>query len=253
MEGRRVNRRIVLVTGGTRGIGLAIAHAFAATGAQLVLTYLRNRSAAAETVSRLREAGQSVSAIQADSGHRKDNERVFDHIRKEYGALDVIIANGGAGVFGQTLAVSDQQWRWTIDTNAKALLMQAQLGTPLMVGRHGKIVSIVSAGAERAVENYGAIGVAKAAAIAAVRYLALELGPHGINVNAVSAGLVDTDAVKELPQRKLLMRVVRMRTPMRRITTAEDVAHAVLFLCSDAASMIQGHTLVVDGGLSIRW
>ena len=122
-----------------------------------------------------------------------------------------------------------------------------------MAGRHGKIVTIVSAGAERAIEGYGALGIAKAAAVTTVRYLALELGPRGINVNAVSAGLVDTDAVRDLPQRKLLQRVVRMRTPMRRLTTVQDVAQTVVFLCSEAASMIQGHVLVVDGGLSIRW
>lgn len=247
--------RVALVTGGTRGIGLAVARAFAKDGVALVLTYLRNHAAADAAVSELRGLGRHVTAMMADSGHRKDNERVFDLIRREHGHLDVLVSNGGAGFFGPTLEVSDQQWRWTIDTNAKALLMQAQLASPLIALGTGKgrIVTIVSSGAERAVLNYGAIGVAKAAAISLVRYLALELGPRGITVNAVSAGLVDTEAVHALPQRELLMRIARRRTPMGRLTTTEDVAQAVLFLCSDQAAMIHGHTLVVDGGLSTRW
>lgn len=245
--------RVALVTGGTRGIGLTIARALGADGAALVLTYLRNHAAAEAAACALRDEGRQVTVVQADSAHRKDQERVFERVRQEHGRLDVLVSNGGGGFFGPTLGVSDQQWRWTMDANAKALLMQAQLAAPLMEGRAGKIVTLVSAGAERAIENYGVIGVAKAAAIAVVRYLALELGPRGINVNAVSAGLVDTEAVRDMPQRKLLMRVVRMRTPMRRLTTTEDVARAVVFLCSDAAAMIHGHTLVVDGGLSMRW
>jgi enoyl-[acyl-carrier protein] reductase III len=248
-----VSNRVALVTGGTRGIGLAIAHALAAGGADLVLTYLRNHAAAESAVRSIRELGRDACALQADSAHRKDNERAFQRVREQHGHLDFLVANGGAGFFGPTLGVTDHQWRWTLESNAKALLMQAQLAVPVMQGRRGKIVTLVSAGAERAIENYGALGIAKAATISTVRYLALELGPLGINVNAVSAGLVDTEAVRDLPQRKLLGRVVRKRTPMRRLTTVEDVAQAVAFLCSDNAAMIHGHTLVVDGGLSMRW
>src|ERR1043165_8821309 len=116
--------RVALVTGGTRGIGLAVAHALAVTGARLVVTYLRNHKVAEAASASLREQGAQVTVIQADSGHRTDNERVFEHIREEHGALDVIVSNGGAGFFGRTLEVTDQQWRWTVDTNAKALLMQ---------------------------------------------------------------------------------------------------------------------------------
>lgn len=248
-----MSEQVALITGGTRGIGLSIARALAVRGTDLVLTYLRDHAAASAAAAELRALGTDVAILQADSGHRGDNERVFDLVRERHGRLDVLVANGGAGFFGPTLGVTDPQWRWTVDTNAKALLMQAQLATPLMTGRPGHIVTLVSPGADRAVENYGAIGVAKAAAASLVRYLALELGPLGITVNAVSAGPVDSEALRDLPQRRLLLRVVRARTPMRRITTVEDVAKAVLFLCSESAAMIHGHTLVVDGGLSARW
>lgn len=247
-----MSQRVALITGGTRGLGLAIARQLGQSGCHLVLTYLRNHRRAEESLAMLQSEGFDVAVLQADSANRKDTEEVFAFVREKYQRLDVLVSNGSAGFFGPTLKTSDTEWRWTIDSNAKALLMQAQLGAPLMEGRSGKIVTLTSPGADRAVESYGVVGVAKAAQVALVRYLAKELGPQGINVNAVCAGLVDTEALAPYPDRKLLLRWVRLRTPMRRLTTAEDVAKAVLFLCSPQADMIHGHTLVVDGGLSIR-
>jgi enoyl-[acyl-carrier protein] reductase III len=139
-----------------------------------------------------------------------------------------------------------------MDTNAKALLIQVQLGFPLIKGRKGKIVAISSIGAERAVQNYAAIGASKAALVSLVRHLAAELGPYGINVNAISAGMVDTEALQHMPHKKVIQGWVRARSPMRRLTTAKDIANAAVFLCSDQAEMIQGHTLIVDGGSSIK-
>lgn len=249
MEGRE---RIALVTGGTRGIGLAIARALGQGGARLLLTYLRDHRGAEAAQAALRAEGIDATTLQADSGHRKDNEEVFALLRDRYGGLDVLVANGGAGFFGPTMEIGDAQWRWTLDSNARALLQQAQLGAPLMRDRGGKIVAITSAGADRVVENYGVTGVAKAAEVALMRYLANELGPQGINVNAVCPGLVDTEALASHPRREVLKRWVRMRTPMRRLTTVEDVAQAVLFLCGPGAAMIHGHVLVVDGGLAVR-
>ncbi len=247
-----MSQRVALITGGTRGLGLAIARVLGQSGCRLVLTYLRNHHRAEQSRDALTGEGFDVTVLQADSANRKDTEEVFAVIRQQHQKLDVLVSNGSAGFFGPTLKTSDTQWRWTMDSNAKALLMQAQLGAPLMQGRSGKIVTLTSSGADRAVENYGVIGVAKAAQAALVRYLAKELGPQGINVNAVCAGLVDTEALAPYPDRKLLLRWVRLRTPMRRLTTAEDVAQAVAFLCSPQSDMIQGHTLVVDGGLAIR-
>ena len=247
-----MSQRVALVTGGTRGIGLAIARALGQSGCRLVLTYLRNHRRADESREELKAEGFDVTVLQADSANRKDTEEVFAFLRQQHQRLDVLVSNGSAGFFGPTLATSDTEWRWTMDSNAKALLMQAQLGAPLMEGHAGKIVTLTSSGADRAVENYGVIGVAKAAQAALVRYLAKELGPKGINVNAVCAGLVDTEALAPYPDRKLLLRWVRLRTPMRRLTTVEDVAKAVVFLCGPQSDMIHGHTLVVDGGLSIR-
>ena len=243
---------VCLITGGTRGIGLGIARALGKSGARLLLTYLRNHQRAEESRLALTADGIDVTVMQAESGHRKDLEAVFAAVRERHGRLDVIVANGGAGFFGPTMESSDAQWRFTMDSNARSLLILAQLGAPLLAERGGCIVAITSSGADRAVENYGLIGVAKAAEGALVRYLAKELGPKGINVNAVCAGLVDTEALAQYPDRKLLLRWVRLRTPMRRLTTVEDVAKAVVFLCGPQSDMIHGHTLVVDGGLSIR-
>jgi enoyl-[acyl-carrier protein] reductase III len=115
----------------------------------------------------------------------------------------------------------------------------------------GRIIAVSSLGAVRAIENYAAVGASKAALESLVRHLAVELAPLGINANVVSAGAVDTEALKHFPARESILESARQRTPAGRLTTPEDVANVVLLLCSELASMIHGQTIVVDGGYSI--
>jgi len=138
-----------------------------------------------------------------------------------------------------------------MEINARALLSLTQQAAPLM-SKGARIMAVSSMGAVRAVENYTAVGASKAALESLVRHLAVELGPMGINVNTISAGAVDTEALKKFPNREQILNGALQRTPMGRLTTPEDVADVALFLCSDLAAMIQGQTIVVDGGYSIR-
>jgi enoyl-[acyl-carrier protein] reductase III len=168
----------------------------------------------------------------------------------ELGSLDVVVHSAATGVIRPALETQDKHWDWTLAANARALLSLARAAAPGM--RPGSsIVAISSLGAGRVLENYVLVGVSKAALEAAVRYLGVELAPRGVRVNAVSAGLVETEALEHFPNRPDMLEAARSRTPVGRMVEPEDVAGAVEFLCSPDAAMVCGHVLVVDGGFSL--
>jgi enoyl-[acyl-carrier protein] reductase III len=143
-----------------------------------------------------------------------------------------------------------KHWRWCMETNALALVLLAQRLVPLM-GPGGRILALSSLGAERAIPEYGFVGASKAAVESLVRTLAQELGPQGIRVNAISAGVVDTDALAYFPNRSSLLESYKQRNPSGVELKPENVADAAYLLCLPEAEMINGHTLVVDGGFAI--
>jgi enoyl-[acyl-carrier protein] reductase III len=147
------------------------------------------------------------------------------------------------------LETEDRHWDWTLNANARALLALTRACAPTMPDRSA-IVAISSLGAQRVLDNYVLIGTSKAALESVVRYLAVELAPRDIRVNAVSAGVVETAALDHFPNRDEMLRTVD-RTPAGRLVEPDDVAAAVSFLCSDDAAMVRGQTLVVDGGFSL--
>jgi enoyl-[acyl-carrier protein] reductase III len=149
--------------------------------------------------------------------------------------------------------VEDKHWDWTLDINARSILRCARQAAPLMEDQGwGRIIGITSFGSTRVFSEYGVIGISKATIEALIRYLAVELAPKGITANAVSPGIVETDALKFFPiDVEDTLQAAASRTPARRVTTPEDVAKVVAFLCSDDAAMIIGQTIVVDGGWSL--
>jgi enoyl-[acyl-carrier protein] reductase III len=236
----------VLVTGGSRGIGRAIARRFAELGASRVaIGYLRNDRAADEAARELRELGAEPVLLRGNIA----SERVVAEAAA-LGALDVVVHNAATGVVRPALETEDKHWDWTLAANARALLSLARAVTPAM--RSGSsIVAISSLGSTRVLANYVLVGTSKAALEAVVRYLGVELAPRGIRVNAVSAGVVETEALEYFPNKDAMLAAGRKRTPAGRLVEPEDVAGAVTFLCSPEASMVCGHTLVVDGGYSL--
>ncbi len=242
--------KTALVTGGSRGIGRAIAVRLAQAGADVAINYLRQRSAANETLEQIEAAGAKALAIRANVGDHENIHHMFEQIEKEFGHLDILISNAASGVLKPAMELTERHWRWTMDINAGTLLPLAQHSLPLMNG-NGKIVAVSSLGSIRAIPNYAAVGASKAALESLIRHLAAELAPKGISVNAVSAGVVDTDALKHFPNRDDMIGSSLAKTPSGRLTTPEDVADIALFLCSDLAKQIQGQTIVVDGGYSI--
>jgi len=245
--------RVALVTGSSRGIGRAIALELAGRGADIVVNYLRKRSAAEEVVASIEARGRRAIAVRANVGDAAHIDAMFDRVRSEFGRCDILVGNVASGVVRPITEVEDKHWDWTLDINARSILRCARHAVPLMETKAwGRIIGITSFGASRVFSEYGVIGVSKAAIEALIRYLAVELAPRGIVVNAVSPGIVETGALQFFPinVQETLARAAA-RTPSRRVTTPEDVARVVAFLCSDDAAMIVGQTIVVDGGWSI--
>ena len=246
--------KIALVTGSGRGIGRAIALHFARNGADVVINFFRNRAPAEETASEIEKMGRRVLPVKADVGNLDDLNRLFDETERTFGGLDIFVHNAASGYNRPVLEQKPKGWDWTMNINARSLLFSAQRCVPLMEKRGGgKIISISSPGSNRVLPDYVVVGASKAAIESLTRYLAVELAPKNIIVNAVSPGIVETDALKHfdaLADRGILQKAIAA-TPAGRLATPEDVAGVVGFLCTPAASMIRGQVIVVDGGYTL--
>jgi enoyl-[acyl-carrier protein] reductase III len=236
----------VLVTGGTRGIGKAIALRLASDGAaRVVLGYMRNDVAAEAAAEEVRKTGAEPVLVRGNVASEKVIGELASH-----GPYAVVVHNAATGVIKAALETEDKHWDWTLNANARALLSLARVCAPDME-RGSSIVAISSLGAQRVLENYVLVGTSKAALESVVRYLAVELAPRGIRVNAVSAGVVETEALDHFPNREEMLRAGRTRTPAGRLVEPDDIAGAVAYLCSPDAEMVRGHTLILDGGYSL--
>jgi enoyl-[acyl-carrier protein] reductase III len=243
--------KVALITGGSRGIGRAIALRLAENGADVVVNYVRHKRDAEETVAAIEAKGVKCLAVKANVAKEDDVIRMFDEIREQYDHLDILVSNAASGVLKPAMELTIRHWNWAMDINARALLTLTQHAVPMMKDG-SRILAVSSLGAVRAVPNYTVVGASKAALESVVRHLAVELGPKGIHVNTISAGVVDTDALKKFPNRDEIIGVSLERTPLGRLTTPDDVADIALLLCSDLAAMIHGQSIVVDGGYAIQ-
>jgi enoyl-[acyl-carrier protein] reductase III len=235
----------VLVTGGSRGIGRAIALRFARDGARRVaIGYLRNDRAAEEAAAEIEAAGAEPVLVRGNV----TSQRVLDEVAA-LGPLEALVHNAATGVIRPALEVEPKHWDWTVNANARALLELTRAAAPNL-GAGSSIVAISSLGAQRVLENYVLVGTSKAALEALVRYLAVELAPRGVRVNAVSGGVVDTGALEHFPNRERML-AAGAANPVGRLVEPDDVAGVVAFLCSPDAEMIRGQTVIVDGGFSL--
>jgi len=244
-------RREILVTGGGRGIGRAIALRFAESGSRVFVNFFINREAAEKTAQDIELCGGAAHLVQADLKEPAEIERMIEEVERVAGRLDVLVNNAASGVFRSALELSAKQWDWVLATNARPLLLLSQEAAKLMT-KGGRIIALTSLGSSRVIPGYTAIGVSKAALEALTRYLAVELGARGITVNAVSAGAVETDVWRLIPDGGAALEQIRARTPGGALVTPEDVAEVVFFLASPAGASIQGQVLTVDRGYSLR-
>jgi enoyl-[acyl-carrier protein] reductase III len=246
--------KVALVTGGSRGIGRAIALKLAEQGADVIVNFFRRRQAAEQTAKDIESLGVTAKVIKANVGDPEKVDEMFDIIGSSFGRLDIFINNAASGLPRSALDLDTKGWDWTMDINAKAFLLCSQRAVKLMEGRGGKIVTVSSLGSHLVLPGYTAIGVSKAALEALTRYLAIELAAKGICVNAVAASLVTTEAgvlYARLAKEQLGEAFPWQTTPAGRLVAPEDVANVVAFLCSEAAFMIRGQIIIVDGGTSL--
>jgi enoyl-[acyl-carrier protein] reductase III len=249
----RFENRIALVTGSSRGIGRAIALRLAEEGAHIVVNFFRNRRPAEETLAAIQALGRETLLVRANIGDLDDLNTMFQQVDERFGRLDILVCNAASGYNRPALEQKPRGWDWTMNINARSLMFAAQHAARLMGPRGGHIVSVSSPGSTHVLPDYIAVGASKAAIEALTRYLAVELAPRGIVVNAVSPGIVATDALRHFDRSRdgrVLAEAIRA-TPAGRVVTPEDVAAAVAFLCSDDAAMIRGHVLLVDGGYTL--
>jgi enoyl-[acyl-carrier protein] reductase III len=242
--------KVAFISGGSRGIGRATALKLASAGSDVAILYYNSHEEAEAVCEQIRGMGRKALAVQADVSQPDSVGEAFAEFKKHFDRVDLVISNAALGVLKPALEMTLKHFRRCMETNALALNTLAQNAVPMM-GAGGSIIGLTSLGSERAIPNYTFIGASKAALEALARGLAQELGPQGIRVNCVSAGVVDTDALKHFPNREHLLDEYKVRTPLGPTLTPEQVADAVYLLCLPEAGMITGHTLFVDGGYAI--
>jgi len=246
--------KTAVITGSGRGIGRAIALHFARLGADVVVNFFRNRQPAEETAAQIRALGRCAVVVKADVGEPEGIEQLIGGAVEAFGGFDILICNAASGYNRPVLEQRVKGWDWTMNINARSVLFLAQKAAPVMQARGGgHIVSISSLGSNRVLPDYVVVGASKAALEAVTRYLAVELAPLNIAVNAVSAGVVETEALRHfraLRDNDVLLKV-GAETPAGRAVEPRDVANVVAFLCTPQAEMIRGQIIMVDGGYTL--
>jgi 3-oxoacyl-[acyl-carrier protein] reductase len=240
--------RIVVVTGGTRGIGRAVSLRFAREGARVFAAYLQNDAAAAALEKMAAALAGSITAVRADVSTTDGAARLMDEAARETGHIDILVNNAGIIRDCYLAMMSDDDWDTVIRGNLYPLFYCCKWGVRKMVARrHGAIVTVASVSAytgNRGQSNYAA---SKGGAISMTKSLAREVGPMGIRVNAVAPGLIETEMVAAM--KPTAVAAIVEGTALGRIGRAEEVAEAVAFLASDRAAYITGQCLIVDGGI----
>lgn len=253
-----VSGKQALVTGASGDIGRAICRSLASAGAEVSIAYFSDHERAQALAAELEALrGRAPSVFRVNFGDAASSEAFLEAVRARFERVDILVHNAASGVFRGVHELTARHLDWAMDVNARSLfsliqgLLKAEPERGPLLARGSAIVALSSLGAVRAIPQYAAVAASKAALEAIARHLALELGPAGVRINVVSPGLVPTRALDHFPNRAQLIEVASSRTPLARLTTPEDVANVVGFLCSDAAAMVHGQTLHVDGGYSI--
>ncbi len=243
--------KVVLVTGGARGVGRAIVREFASLGAHVVVNYFHSEQAAREVREETAAAGGSCEVFRASVAKDDDVTTMFDAVRKRHGRLDVLVNNAARGVLAPTTTLTELDWRKIFDVNVHGARRCAFSALPLLSEAGGAVVNVSSIGAWTVMANYTAVGVSKAALEALSRYLAVEFAPRNVRVNVASAGPLDNTTADLFPGASGLRENCAVSTPMGRLGTEEELARLVVALASPGLSWVTGQKLMADGGLSL--
>jgi 3-oxoacyl-[acyl-carrier protein] reductase len=246
---KTLNDKVVLITGASRGIGAATAIRFAEQGTHLALNYVSHEADASDVATRCRAHGIRAITIQGDVSRFDDVRAVFDRTLDEFGRVDIVVANAGIWTGAAVDELAESKWQQTIDVNLKGVYACCHFAAKLMKPQgSGCIVTVSSTAGQRGEAFHSHYAASKGGIISLTKSLASELGPHGINVNCVAPGWVDTDmSANPLRKRRELEKIVE-GIPLKRVATADDIAGPILFLASDLARHITGEVINVNGG-----
>lgn len=252
MAGDDLTGKLVLVTGGAKNVGKAIAKRFAERGAHVIINFFHSLEASKQTVEELRQAGAKVDAIRASVAQKHQVDRMFDEIESKYGRLDILVNNAASGALLGIDNIDEEHFDRAIDTNLKGAFWCSRRAAALMARTGGgAIVNVSSVGSHLVPANYLVVGTSKAALESLTRYLAVEYAPKNIRVNTASATLIDGDVAAMFPDPENTKRSSIAATPLKGLAKEEDMANLVVFLASPSARWITGQTIVADGGLSL--
>ena len=249
-----VTGRVAVVTGSSRGIGRAVAERLAEHGAKVVISSRKPEAcqAVADAINTARGQGTAIS-VPANISSKDDLVHLTTKTRAAFGKIDILVCNAATNVhMGPMSTLKDEQFRKILDNNILSNHWLIQLVAPEMIARRdGAIVIVSSIGGLQGSTMLGAYGLSKAADFQLARNMAVELGPHNIRVNCVAPGIIKTDFARALWQNPKIAQATEAATPLRRLGEPDDVAGAVVFLCSPAGRYITGQTLVIDGGTTV--
>ncbi len=239
-----------LITGGSRGIGLAIALGFAEAGAASIVICGRKQDTLAAAKEKIEAKGAKVMATAAHLGNVPDIDNLFAQISTEIGGLDIVVNNVGMNIFTPSIVDADLSlWEKIIDVNLKAVFLVSQRAAKMMkAAQRGKIINISTVAARRATPGLGIYGVAKAGVEMLTKNLAVELAPYNIQVNAIALAMIKTKFSEPLWSNADLKKQIELSNPMRRIGEPEEVVGAAVYLASEASSFMTGSVIMLDGG-----
>jgi NAD(P)-dependent dehydrogenase (short-subunit alcohol dehydrogenase family) len=245
--------KVAIVSGASRGIGEAIALAFADAGASVVVSS-RKLEGVEAVAAKIKERGQTALALAAHVGRPEECKSLIGQTVERFGKVDVLVNCAGTNpYFGPMINIDGGAYDKTFEVNLRGAVEATRAFAQHVIGRNGKgsVVNIASVAGIRAAPMQGVYGMTKAAMISMTMSLAVELGPSGIRINAIAPGLIETKLAAALTSSPELVSRITSSTALGRIGQPGELAGAALFLASDAASYVTGHTLVVDGGLTI--
>jgi len=249
MSARKLDGKVAVVTGASKGIGASIAKQLAAEGAAVVVNYASSRAGADRVVSEITGSGGKAIAVQADVAKKADIDRLFAETQRAYGQVDVLVNNAGIYEFSPLEGVTEDHFHKQFNLNVLGLLLTTQEAVKHFSPGGGSVVNISSVVATKSVPNTAVYSGTKGAVDAITRSLAGELGPRGIRVNAINPGMVETEGVHTAGFAESDFRKqIEAQTPLGRIGQPLDIAGAAVFLASNDSSWISGETLHISGG-----